>query len=350
MKFLVSGGGTGGHFFPALEIIKRARDRKKETVFIGSERGIEKKFQYNIPGEKIFLNVQPFTGFSPISRIKTLLGYISGALSLNSRIGEDFKTLIFGGYPTVPAGIFTILKRKPLYIHEQNSVPSRTNRLFFLFCKKTFIAFEHTRKFFKGEHVIKTGIPIREEVKNTSVKKDTAKLTLGFSSKSPVFLFFGGSQGSKFINTLAVDFARKTKANVILLSGHKDHDRVSKLAENLSNMRIYPFRTDIGLIYSASDVAVCRAGASTIAELSYFGIPAVFIPYPYATDDHQFFNAKEIEDLGGGFVIRQEEANPEKVIKLVDKIVGNLNVMSENIRKFNNPEATELILKEIFEE
>ncbi len=350
MRLVVSGGGTGGHFFPALEILRKARDREVETLYVGTERGIEKALEKDIPEKKVFLRTSPVRGVSPLAKIKAFKGILSGVFELLPQMDKDFRTLIMGGYPSVPAGLCTLIKFKKLYIHEQNSVPSATNRSFILFAKRTFITFEYTRKFFKGEFVERVGLPVRSELVKTKITKEGAKEVFGFDPKKPVILFLGGSQGAKFINTLAVDFAKRTGFQVLLLSGKKDYERVVKLAEGLRGFRVFPFRTDMGIVYSCADVAVCRAGASTITELSFFKVPSVFIPYPYAAGDHQFYNAKEIEDLGGAFVIRQEDASPEEVTRLVEKALADRKSMGENIHKFYVPNSADLILDQILQD
>lgn len=350
MRLLVSGGGTGGHFFPALEVLKRAKEKGIPTLYVGAQRGIERGFEHAIPGEKLFLELYPFRGVSVGKRVKALLSFWRGISHLRSHTQGDFRTLVFGGYPSVPAGVHTVLKRKPLYLHEQNSVPSMTNRLLSHFGRKVFITFEHSRKFFRGMKVVRTGLPIREELINTKLDKSNAKEALGFKPEAPLVLFMGGSQGARFINNLAVDFAKKTGAPVLLLSGESDFERVSELAQGMENLKVFPFRTDMGLVYSASEVAVCRAGAGTISELSYFEVPAVLIPYPYASGDHQFYNAREIEELGGAFTLRQEEVNLDRVVALVDRVFKNIKSMKASIKSFANPTASELILNEVLED
>jgi UDP-N-acetylglucosamine--N-acetylmuramyl-(pentapeptide) pyrophosphoryl-undecaprenol N-acetylglucosamine transferase len=350
MKLLVSGGGTGGHFFPALEVLKRAKERGIESFFVGTERGIERSFEHAIPGGKIFLRTEPFRGVSLSARIRSAMSFLRGVSALWKEVRGEFKSLIFGGYSSVPLGVYTIIKRKELYIHEQNSVPSMTNRLLSAFSRKVFITFEHSRRFFKGENVIRTGLPIREELLSTKLEKENAKEALGFEPGSPLVLFMGGSQGARFINSLAVDFAKRTGAPTLLLSGSSDFERVRELADGIKNLKVFPFRTDMGLIYSASEVAVCRAGAGTVSELSHFRVPALFIPYPYAAGNHQYYNAKEIEELGGAFVLSQEEASLDKVIGLVDRIFGNISSMREAIGGFAEPKAAELIINELFKD
>ncbi len=350
MRLAVSGGGTGGHFFPALEVLREARERRVETFFVGTERGIERDFEGEIPGEKVFLETYPLRGVPFKEKLRALRGFLRGLSLLGSRVEGDFRSLVFGGYSSVPLGLHTLLRRKPLFIHEQNSVPSMTNRSFYPFSRKVFITFEHTRRFFRGDHVIRAGLPVRRELTKVRMDRRSAREALGFDPDSPLLLFMGGSQGARFLNTLAVDFARRTGAQVLLLSGNLDYERVVEISKGVKNLKAFPFRTDMGLVYSGADVAVCRAGAGTISELSAFRVPALFIPYPFAVGDHQFYNAKEIEDLGGGFVIRQEEASLDKVIALVDRIFSNLKAMSEAVGSFANPDSAKLILDSILED
>jgi UDP-N-acetylglucosamine--N-acetylmuramyl-(pentapeptide) pyrophosphoryl-undecaprenol N-acetylglucosamine transferase len=348
MILVIAGGGTGGHFFPALAVLSRAREKKLGTLFVGAERGIEKRQEGRIPGEKVFVEVYPLRGVGLSQRLRALKSYVQSSLRVSGKLPQDGATLLFGGYPSVPAGVSSLIRALPLFIHEQNSVPSMTNRTFSLFAKKVFITFEHTRRYFKGKHVVKTGLPVRNEILDSRISKDNARSAFDFESP-PVVLFMGGSQGAKFLNTLAVDFARRTGANTILLSGEGDYERVAGLSKGIDNLRIFPFRTDMGLIYSAADVAVCRSGAGTLSELSLFGIPAVMIPYPYAAGDHQLWNALEIEKLGGGITVKQEEATTEKIISSVDRIITDHRRFSEGISLFASQNSAEMILEEILE-
>ena len=349
MRLVVSGGGTGGHFFPALAVLQEAKERKVDTLYVGAERGIEKRLESLIPSETVFLEVQPLRGVSLRKRVASVKTFLESFLRIRSLIGGEFRSLLFGGYVSVPLGLVTVTKRRPLFLHEQNSVPSATNRVFSLKAERVFITFEYTRRFFKGDHVVKTGLPVRKDLRDTRMEKGRAKEALGFDPSSPLFLFMGGSQGARFINTLGLDFAKVTSYQVLILSGEQDHRRVSEAVEGLRNVKVYPFRTDMGVVYSATDVAVVRAGSATITELSLFKVPALMIPYPYAVEDHQYYNAKEVEEIGGGFVMRQEEVTLEKVLGLIDKIVSDRERMSESIGRFANPEASRVIIDEVLE-
>ncbi len=347
MRLAVSGGGTGGHFFPAISVLKEASKRSISSLYVGSIGGIEYRLKDSIPSERMFFEVMPFAGKSPLKRIKALLNYVSVSSKIAERMREGDRVLTFGGYASVPASIAAIRRRKPLFIHEQNSVPGGANRLFSGFAEKVFITFEHSRRFFQAKPVVKTGLPVRESLLSSKIDKGLAKSAFGIKEREPTFLFIGGSQGARFLNNLAVEFARNTKAQVILISGEKEFEVVKEKSEGMDNIHIYPFRQDMGLVYSATDIAICRAGASTLSELSLFGIPAVMVPYPYAAGNHQLYNAKEIEELGGGITLKQSEANLNTLVQAVDRVVGSYEAMSGAISSFANPKAQELIVDEI---
>ncbi len=350
MKILIGGGGTGGHFFPALALIEESRRRGIETLYVGAKRGIEKRLEGEIQGEKVFLDVLPLRGRGIKDRLKAVISYIRSTAYLYSTAEGGLPTVVFGGYCSVPSSLSAVIRRSPLFVHEQNSVPSMTNRLFSGFAKKVFITFEHTRRFFKGQKVIKTGIPVRESLLKERMEKGRAKERLGIDPSSTAILFMGGSQGAVFINELALEFAKREREEVILLSGTRDYQRLKDTEKDIPNLRIYPFRKDMGYIYSAVDMAVCRAGAGTITELSLFGVPAVLIPYPYSAGDHQVWNAREIESLGGGITLLQKETTAQRLRECVSKIRDDLGRYSESIRSFAREDSASLILEEILKD
>ena len=332
---LISGGGTGGHFFPALAFMEFVKDREK-TLFVGAKRGIEYKLKDKIPAEKIFLEVYPFRGVPLKERLKAIYYFIKSQKEI--KVSGDFKSLVFGGYASLPLGIYTIRRRKPLFIHEQNSIPSKTNRLLSKKAEEIFITFEYTRKYFKNAK--KVGIPVRKELLQ-KIDKREAKEKLGLDPEKETLLILGGSQGALFLNKFALELAKYTTMQIILISGMKHYDSLKEFISE--RFKILPFSLNMNLIYSATDFAISRAGAGTITELSLYGIPTLFIPYPYAADDHQYYNAKEIEELGGGKVIRQEDTDLKKVLKELSYIVANREEMSRAIKRFANPKAAQEI-------
>jgi len=339
----VSGGGTGGHFFPALAFTNYAL-KKERVKFVGSVRGIENELKDLIKTEKLFLDVEPFRGRSLYGKLKAIWKFVKAQKEINDFLREDYRALIFGGYASFSLGLNAIIRRKDLFIHEQNSVPSKTNRILSKKARKVLITFNYTKKFLPK--AVRVGLPLREELK-VNISKEEAKRKLGLEKEKLTLLIFGGSQGALFLNNLAKslkDILPK-EFQVLLITGKAHYEKFKALEGE--GFKVLPFSLDMGLIYSASDVAVSRAGAGTINELSYFGIPSVFIPYPYAVDDHQFYNAREIEELGGGVVLRQEEAKTEKVLESLKKIVKDLEKYSRNIRKFFVEGAEEKMYEEL---
>ncbi len=336
---LISGGGTGGHFFPALSFIEYVMDKEK-VKFIGTKRGIEYKLREKIPVEQVFLDVYPFRGVSLKEKIKAIYYLLKSQIEI--KVENSFSSLVFGGYASLPLGLYSLRKRKPLFIHEQNSVPSKTNRLLSKGAEEIFITFEHTRRYFKNAK--KVGIPLRRSLIE-GVEKAKAKESLGLNPDKEVLLVLGGSQGAFFLNRLTVELAKYTTFQIILICGTKHYDEMKEYINE--RLKIIPFSLNMNLIYSAADVAISRAGAGTITELSLYGIPTLFIPYPYAADNHQYYNAKEIEELGGGFVLKQEDANLRSVLQKLSLLTLKKEEMGKAIKGFANPKAAEEMYLEV---
>lgn len=348
MKVFVSGGGTGGHFFPALALIECLSERGIEAVYTGSERGIEARLKEHIRTRSVFVSSHPFMGKSLKEKLYAVWKNLFSGLKLSGHVRREDRGIVFGGYASLPLGIACLLKRAPLYLHEQNSIPSKTNRLLSRFSRRVFITFEYSRKYFPEYKAVKTGLPVRRALlEGLKIDRNTALERLGLEDRITL-LVVGGSQGAVFLNQMAVEIFSKTGWQGIHITGEKDYQRLRELyeAKGLKVLAL-PFSHQMELLYRASTLALSRAGASTITELSLYGIPALFVPYPYAVEDHQFYNAKEIEEMGGGLLIRQEEASLEKVLSLLERLLSDYEKYSRNIRAFANPLACDQMLEYI---
>ncbi|WP_448587377.1 undecaprenyldiphospho-muramoylpentapeptide beta-N-acetylglucosaminyltransferase [Thermocrinis sp.] len=342
-RFCISGGGTGGHFFPALALLECFTEKGFPCQFIGAERGIERKLSHLIGVDKEFLKVHPFLGRSAADKLRSAFSMILSSLRLYSKLGKVDASVVFGGYVSLPLGLASLLKGIPLFLHEQNSVPSTTNQLLSRFAKAIFLSFEHSKKYFPSDKTIKTGLPVRKALlKGLELSKKEARESLGLEDRDTL-LVMGGSQGASFLNQLAVEVFKKTQLQGIHITGERDYERVKQTYDGMPIL-VLPFTERMDLIYRACDVAISRAGASSITELSLYGIPSLLIPYPYAIRDHQYYNAKEIEELGGGFVLRQEETEFSKVIKLVEKLFSEKDELSKKIQTFSDPQACQKII------
>lgn len=327
--FLVSGGGTGGHFFPAVSFINTLNKQGINSVYVGSSFGIENSLKDKIPTKVIFLNTRGFVGKNLYEKAKSIYSMFRSVILLNNRTKEDFLGMTFGGYASLPVGILSFLKFKKLFIHEQNTIPSLTNRVLSKKAKICFSTFYHTSKYFKN--AIRVGIPIREEFL-MSFGKEALQKELGISS--PCILVLGGSQGAKVLNEITIDFFEKTNYHAIIITGDKHYQEISQQTKHLKHLKVMPFSHEIHKLMRACDVAISRAGASTIYELAVCGLPAVFIPYPYAAYNHQYINAKEIESLNGSVLIEQKDLNINTLSKAIEKILQDKDFFSKNINNF----------------
>ncbi|MCS7307781.1 MAG: undecaprenyldiphospho-muramoylpentapeptide beta-N-acetylglucosaminyltransferase [Aquificaceae bacterium] len=351
MKIFVSGGGTGGHFFPAIAFMECVVEKGFSTFFVGSFRGIEYRLKDSIPADRTFVASHPFMGRGIKDKFIALYKNLVGGLEVSKRLSADGVSITFGGYASLPLGIASILRRKSLYLHEQNSIPSQTNRLLSNFAKSVFVTFEHSKNYFPKDKAIKTGLPVRKRLlEGLSLKVEEARRELSLENQLTL-LVMGGSQGASFLNQLATQVFSKTQWQGIHITGEKDYQKLSDFyREKGLKVLCLPFTESMELVYRASTVAISRAGASSITELSLYGIPTLFVPYPYAVYDHQFYNAKEIENIGGGFLLKEGDANHEKVIELLGKLLQDRESFSQRIKTFANPLACNLILEYILKD
>lgn len=348
MKIFVSGGGTGGHFFPALALVEFLMERGIETVFIGSERGIEYRLRERIPSKSFFVPSHPFMGKGPMDKLRAVIKNLKSALESAKLIEEGDKGVVFGGYASLPLGIASLLRKVPLYVHEQNSIPSQSNRLISKFVEAIFITFEYSKRFFPSHKTIKTGLPVRKSLlEGLKISREKALNILGLEDL-PTLLVMGGSQGAHFLNKVAKEVFSETGWQGIHITGEKEYETIKDFyKEKGLKVLTLPFSHEMHLIYRASSIALSRAGASSITELSLYGIPSLFIPFPYAVYDHQFYNAKEIEEIGGGITLRQEEASLKKIITNLEKLLTDYAKYSNNISTFSNPFACKEIAEYI---
>ncbi len=326
---LIAGGGTGGHFFPALSFLQTLYEHSINTIYVGTKSGIEYNLQDMIPTQKIFLNTKGFVGKSPVDKLKSIYSILNSSLELNSHIKNHFLGFVFGGYASLPVGILSFLKAKKLFLHEQNSIPSLTNRILSKKASVCFTTFHHSSKFFKN--TARVGMPLRKEF---LIDFDKNALQIEIGVQSPCILVMGGSQGAKALNDIAIELFKNTNYHGIIISGEKNYQEVYAHLKSLKRVKVYPFSKKIYKLMKVCDIAICRAGAGTIYELSASKLPAIFIPYPYAAYNHQYFNALEIEELGGGILINQSNMNLEKLLEAIEKILQDRESYAKNIHDF----------------
>lgn len=340
MKLMIAGGGTGGHLFPGIALasawVKTAP--QGEVFFVGTERGLEVKI---VPQNGYRLELIDQVGIKRRGFVQTLKGLFMLPRSLfqSLRIVRREKPAVavgVGGYAAGPAMVAAWLMRVPTLILEPNAVPGLTNRLLAKIARVAISPYDRARQHF-GKKLVKLGIPVRPQI--------AAAFKEARAGERPAVLIFGGSQGARAINEAVMVAAPAWAkiANVVHQTGPADRDRV-QAAYGSAAIDVKDFIQDMAAAYSACDLVVCRAGASSLAELALCGKPAVLIPLPTATDDHQTKNALAFADAGAGILMKQSEMTPEKLRDTVLALLQDrpkLAAMAAKAKTLGDPQAAE---------
>ena len=353
MKVVITAGGTGGHIFPALALISKLKEKDKnvEILYIGTTNRMEKDI---IPKEGI-----PYIGiemkglnrkniFKNIDVMKTYLKAVSKAKAELTKFKPDI-VIGFGGYISAPV-IYSASKLKlKTIIHEQNSIPGVSNKFLSRYVDKVLVSFKESIKDFPSSKTIYTGNPRSEQIKDIE-KID--KTTLGFKKDKALIIIVMGSLGSltmtkKLKETLPLF---KNKDYQVLLITGKDYYDDYKDIKLSSNVKIVPFYNNLIGLMKDADLIVTRSGASTIAELTSIGLPAIMVPSPYVTNNHQYVNAKSLEDDGACIILKEEDFDKNSLVDLLDKTINDkkkLNSMRSALLKRGVTDSATRIYEEI---
>ncbi|MBV6457177.1 MAG: UDP-N-acetylglucosamine--N-acetylmuramyl-(pentapeptide) pyrophosphoryl-undecaprenol N-acetylglucosamine transferase [Fimbriimonadaceae bacterium] len=318
MKLVVTGGGTGGHVFPALEVARLGRDEGWDVTYLGSLRGQEAS-----ACDKARI---PFQGFpsAPLHSLRSLRGWksLSQLLRASRLATAKLKSLapdaIFstGGYASAPVVHAAGRLRIPYILHEQNSIPGRTNLMLARRAEGVATVFESTRASFPQNVVRRTGMPIRRELRDS--EQGRFGIVSTFTASDPIVLVMGGSQGAAALNDVALATALRMVRHPVQwlhLTGVSHYESTMKSLRSMGiaskyEMRSYLEADEMASAYFGCKLAVCRSGAGTIAELAAFRRPSILVPFPHSFGQHQTANAREIADLGGALVVDQENLDP----------------------------------------
>ncbi|RLQ95830.1 undecaprenyldiphospho-muramoylpentapeptide beta-N-acetylglucosaminyltransferase [Falsibacillus albus] len=351
MKIIVSGGGTGGHIYPALAFIRTIKQKHPDTEFlyIGTSKGLESKL---VTREEIPFKSIEITGFKrsiSFENVKTVLRFLKGVKESRKIIREFKPDMVIGtgGYVCGPVVYAAAKENIPSIVHEQNSVPGLTNKFLSKYVDKVAICFESATGFFPKEKVVLTGNPRASEV--AGIKKTDILARLGLTDLKPSVLIFGGSRGARPINEAVVasleSFAQKPY-QVIYVTGDVHFDKVKKEAEaagELKNVVITPFLHNMPEVLRSVDAVVSRAGATSIAEFTALGVPSLLIPSPYVTNNHQEKNARALVEKDAASLLLESELTSENLVRHIDQIVLDAEKkkrMSESAKQLGMPDAT----------
>ncbi|HBV99003.1 MAG: UDP-diphospho-muramoylpentapeptide beta-N-acetylglucosaminyltransferase [Peptococcaceae bacterium BICA1-7] len=359
MVFVVSGGGTGGHIYPALAIARGLGDRfGAEVYYIGGTRGMESDI---VPREGLPFRSIPLAGFKrglSLSNIAVGFKALSGIRRAWGYLKEIKPDAVIGtgGYVCGPVVLAAALSGIPTLIHEQNAFPGLTNRMLARFSGCVAATFEESKKFFPaGAPVRVTGLPVRKQI--FKAERDKAREKLGLSTGRLFVVSFGGSQGARSINNAMLSvlgrFYGDDRISFLHVPGPGNYaDFMESLNTSIKmdehgNITITPYLHDMPTALSAADLVVCRAGAATCAELAIVGLPAILVPYPHAAGNHQEHNALALEKKGAAVVIRDGELGGSLLAAEIERLVGGareLKDMSLASRNLGRPRALDDIL------
>ena len=354
-----AGGGTGGHIFPAVAVIEALREMEPsvDPLFIlGGSRGSGLLEKYSIPWRSIPVRGMPRRSAVslPLFYLRLVAGVVSGfALMMRHR---PAAVVAMGGYASTPVAFAAKLLRVPLLAAEQNAVAGFATRWNARFARTLFLAYGEAKKTVPaGVPVELTGNPVRREILRG--ERERAVERWGLDRERRTVLVTGGSQGARGMNRIVLEALKMWKegegVQVLFQTGEGDYQKVRESCSRIAPLvRPFPFLDDMGDAYAAADVVVCRAGASTLSEITAVGLPAILVPFPGATDRHQSRNAELLEAHGAALRREESELTAERLLEDLRGILENEERRLEMKRlslELGRPDAAERIAKRVLE-
>jgi UDP-N-acetylglucosamine--N-acetylmuramyl-(pentapeptide) pyrophosphoryl-undecaprenol N-acetylglucosamine transferase len=350
---MIAAGGTGGHLFPGVAIAEAMRNLHPEAhiVFAGTERGLESKVLPRLGWPLVLMRSFSIKDRRGLGRVVAWAGLpLTVAVAVSVLLARRPNLLIgVGGYAAGPLSLAAWMLRIPVAIIEPNAVAGLTNRILGRIASRVFLAFEEASSSFDSSKVIMSGNPVRTEV--LSARHETG------GGEGPVtILILGGSQGARRLNQAMTGAAVRLKefaGKVRVLHHAGDRGDVGALERAYADAgieaRVFPFMDRVWEYYVQADMAIARAGASTVAELAALSLPAILIPYPYAADDHQRANAEHVVRLGGARMVIDSDCTGERLAQEIEDVVLNRNHLQDMrsaLSRAARPEAARIIVEE----
>jgi len=345
---MIAGGGTGGHLFPGIAVAEAMREREPGVaiLFVGSARGIETRVVPQAGFELETLPTAPLRGGGAPERMRALWA-LASATGRSRRLIAAFApdaVIGLGGYASAAPVVAGRMARKPIVLLEQNARPGMATRLLARFADRVCVSFPETVTLFRSANAIVTGNPVRW-------RPGVARRAIETPRRGFTILVFGGSAGARRLNEAApAMLAALAMPDVRLIhqTGRDDEATVrAAYGATGAAVEVHAFISDMGAAYAAADLVICRAGATTVAELAGLGKPAILVPYPFAADDHQRANAESLVRTGAARMVRDAEATGERLAAEVRGLradAGALERMGECIRAFGRPDAADRVV------
>jgi UDP-N-acetylglucosamine--N-acetylmuramyl-(pentapeptide) pyrophosphoryl-undecaprenol N-acetylglucosamine transferase len=349
MKIMIGGGGTGGHIYPALALARyaQAEDSGNEILFVGSATGMENKI---VPSAGFPLVTIPARGFQRNARhFHLVVKDLFRGIRHSNKVIKDFRPNVVlgtGGYVAAPLVISALLKRYPVVLHEQNALPGMTNRWLAPFVRRVCLSFAETEKKMPlFSRVLFTGNPRASEV--SALSREEGCCYFGFRTDQKIILVYGGSRGALKLNQVVTAYLKEGllpgDVNLIYVTGDIYYnDVVSELGDLPERVRMFPYLDRMPEALAAADLVVARSGATTLAEITVLGVPAILIPSPNVVNNHQYYNARLLSDAGAAVLINETDFNLRRLKQEIDTLMGEpvlLEEMKNRSRQLGVPDA-----------
>ena len=360
IRIIISGGGTGGHIFPAVSIANAIKEKRPEAqiLFVGAEGRMEMQrvpaAGYEIKGLPVRGLIRPL--WSP-KNIGVALDYLKSIRMVKS-IVKDFKPDVAVGVGGYASGATLDAAAKmgiPCLIQEQNSYAGVTNKHLASKARKICVAYEGMERFFPADKIMITGNPVRQNLIETKMSREEAVTSFGLDPKKKTILFVGGSLGARTVNESILrrlDVIRKSEVQIIWQTGKFYSAKIKAQLENaepVKNLVVTDFISDMGTAYKAADLIISRAGASSISEFCLIGKPVILVPSPNVAEDHQTKNAMSLVNKQAAMIMKDAQA-PDELVDLALETVNSkekLESLSMNIKKLALPDSANIIADEV---
>lgn len=359
LRVIVSGGGTGGHIFPAVSIANaiRALRPDAEILFVGAQGRMEMQ---RVPAAGYEIKGLPIRGFlRPLwkpGNVAVAFDYLRSKW-LAKKILREFRPQVavgVGGYASSAALGAANSLGIPTLIQEQNSYAGLANKTLAGKARKICVAYEGMERFFPADKIMLTGNPVRQSLLDTTISREDAVRSLGLDPQRKTILLVGGSLGARTINESVLQHLDLVKGSSVQFVWQTGKYYSAEIAErlkgqNIPNLKVTDFITDMGTAYRAADLVISRAGASSISEFCLIGKPVILVPSPNVAEDHQTKNALALADRGAALYVKDAEA-PRKLLQLAIETVNDeakLKSLSENVLKLALPDSANIIAKEV---
>ena len=358
LRVIISGGGTGGHIFPAVSIANAVKALRPDAkiLFVGALGRMEMQRVPAAGYEIIGLPIQGFDRKNLLKNFKVLYK-IWKSQRMAKKIIKDFRPQVavgVGGYASGPTLNMAAAKGIPCLLQEQNSYAGVTNKLLAKKAAKICVAYEGMERFFPAEKIMMTGNPVRQQLLDTTISHEDAVRSFGFAPTKKVVLIVGGSLGARTLNESVLqhlDQIRKSDVQFIWQTGKFYSAEISERlkGQDIPNLTVTDFISDMGVAYKAADLVVSRAGAGSISEFSLLGKPVILVPSPNVAEDHQTKNAMALVNKAAALYVKDAEADKILLPLAIDtaKDDAKLQSLHENILKMALPDSADIIAKEV---